>query len=249
MLDSFTIRRGFYGLRLTLLVDCQRQEASLTASYNRRVFLYDSAVAFHEVRSPEEAERYLSRPVPAGDGTLGFTEWLERVGKADIAARDALPLEPVSPADRKPEQPAEVTSAKPAAVSLKDAREAFRFTRGPDTAADFAAAVLASWKAGGTDDATAAVLFRELADGLQAFTVFAAAVAAAHAEFPTPPHMPDPGDAGEIKHPDFALIPARGVPGDFGAGNLHGYPDDRAIAAAKYLTQHGASGALANDED
>lgn len=63
MLSLFTTRHTFGLCRATLYVDCDKQSASMDVARARRLVVVNHAVPFHEVRTPELAERYMSAPV------------------------------------------------------------------------------------------------------------------------------------------------------------------------------------------
>lgn len=61
MLTSFTIKRTFNKLRVTLAVDCEAREAEACVTYNRRI-VRQVTVQFEAVRTPEEAEAWFTYP-------------------------------------------------------------------------------------------------------------------------------------------------------------------------------------------
>lgn len=60
MLSTFTIKRHFNALKVAMYVDCEKREAEITCTYQRRL-RYVGKVQFALVGTPEDAERYLSR--------------------------------------------------------------------------------------------------------------------------------------------------------------------------------------------
>lgn len=83
MLALFIRKRTFCKLQVTLYVDCEKQEASITVTYDRRIKAVDP-VSFHEVRDPELAKKWLSREV----GEHGnFIETLERGYRTGVYVR------------------------------------------------------------------------------------------------------------------------------------------------------------------
>ena len=87
MIAQFIIKRNFNRVSISLYVDCETKEASLMIKEGR-LLRQTQDVAFWEVKTPQEAERWLSHQVPVSDGTLPFLEYLDY-----MAARGLGPFE------------------------------------------------------------------------------------------------------------------------------------------------------------
>jgi hypothetical protein len=74
MLTQFTIEHTFYNLRMTLYVDTKQRNASLTVTYDRYI-RHMGDIPFHEVSTPDLAEKWFSRPCGERGNFIEFMEW------------------------------------------------------------------------------------------------------------------------------------------------------------------------------
>lgn len=80
MLAHFAVRRDFNKLAVVLYVDCQREEASATVTYSRRIIRLNVPVPFQDAATPEAAEGWLCRPVGECGSLLERLEYDCRTG-------------------------------------------------------------------------------------------------------------------------------------------------------------------------
>lgn len=83
MLASFTARRTFCKLVISLQVDCERKTADALVTYDRRIVYQGWSQPYEAVSTPEKAEAFLSRPV--GQHAT-FVEHLEFIYRGQSAA-------------------------------------------------------------------------------------------------------------------------------------------------------------------
>lgn len=74
MLTMFTMEKTFYKLVIRLYVDAKRQESSVTVTYDRYI-RHTSDIPFHEVATPELAERWLAKPMGERGNLVEYMEW------------------------------------------------------------------------------------------------------------------------------------------------------------------------------
>ena len=86
MLAFFTIKKTFYKLQFTLIVDCEKRTADATVKYDRRIVAM-SSVPFYNVDSPEAANRWLSETRNEHGNVVEYLERQYRLGiaRADVA--------------------------------------------------------------------------------------------------------------------------------------------------------------------
>jgi len=96
MLSFFKIRRTFYNLEVSVTVDVDAGEASLTLKKDKRIIgMQDYSLRMHPAwREPRGVDAWLSEQVPAGhDGTMGRLEAFHhrhcRLGLPGNVGRDA----------------------------------------------------------------------------------------------------------------------------------------------------------------
>jgi len=69
MLSKFEICRNWYSTKVTIFVDCARQEASFLVTHNRRILPAfreeDYTIRFDLVRDPRAAEDWLNERIEA----------------------------------------------------------------------------------------------------------------------------------------------------------------------------------------
>ena len=87
MLAQFIWKRTFNRISVSLWVDSERNEAELMIKEGR-LLRRTEKVPFHEVRTPELAGKWMTRPVEATGGQLGLLEYLDH-----CAARGLWPFE------------------------------------------------------------------------------------------------------------------------------------------------------------
>jgi len=88
MLDGFVMSRIHYKMHLRLYVDCLRNEAQATITYED-VIKEIRDVPYLEVRTPDLAEAYLRRPTGQHTSMVEHLEWLGRYGLLEKVAEAA----------------------------------------------------------------------------------------------------------------------------------------------------------------
>lgn len=79
MLTSFTIERTFNRLTVKIFVYAKGRDASAIVTYDGLI-VWDSALTYEEVRTPELAEAWLSRPTAHHASLVEQLEWEYRTG-------------------------------------------------------------------------------------------------------------------------------------------------------------------------
>lgn len=85
MLTSFTIERAFNKLTVRLYVYPKSRDASVMVTYDGLI-VWDAAVTYEEVRTPELAEAWLSRPTTHHASLVEQLEWECRTGIRKVEA-------------------------------------------------------------------------------------------------------------------------------------------------------------------
>ena len=80
MLASFTIRRTFNRLNVSLRVEREHAEATLDVTYDRLLVRVGAPVPYMDAYSPELAEAWLSRPLGERGSFVEALEWQCRTG-------------------------------------------------------------------------------------------------------------------------------------------------------------------------
>jgi hypothetical protein len=85
MLASFIVKRHFCGLDVSIHVDVAEKEATLSASYNRRLAIVAAPIGFWEAHNPETAEHYLSRNTGERGSFVESMHWQAKNGVGAFA--------------------------------------------------------------------------------------------------------------------------------------------------------------------
>ena len=78
MLASFTVRRNFCKLVVSLHVDCTTKTADALVTYDGRIVYQGWSQPYEAVSTPEKAEAYLSRPVGQHSSLIEHLEFTYR---------------------------------------------------------------------------------------------------------------------------------------------------------------------------
>ena len=79
MLSMFQVKRTFYKLTVSVLVDVDRKQADMTITYDRRIVCM-GAVPFWKMSTPDAAESFLGAPAGERGNMMESWEWQCRTG-------------------------------------------------------------------------------------------------------------------------------------------------------------------------
>jgi hypothetical protein len=85
MLSSFIVKRHYCGLSVSIIVDCETRESSVTMSYNRRLAVVSAPIPFADTDTPAKANSWLSRPSGVHGSFLESMHWQAKHGVGAFA--------------------------------------------------------------------------------------------------------------------------------------------------------------------
>ena len=80
MLAFFQIKRIFNKLQVTMTVDCEHREAEILVKYDHRIVRAAEHIPFHEVMTPELADRWFANVRNERGTFMESLEWQIRSG-------------------------------------------------------------------------------------------------------------------------------------------------------------------------
>lgn len=86
MLSMFVVKRTFNKLDAKIYVDCEKKEATFTTKYDRILKLSHEPINYNDVDSPQKAEAFFGKLMPATGGEQALIEWLEAKYRAEAYA-------------------------------------------------------------------------------------------------------------------------------------------------------------------